>query len=219
MKILLFPLIFICFCSAIFFSSIQSILFNANLSWYWSNIMPYLLCALCTLFALALLIFVKIKPRTRVIWIFAFLSTPPILFALHPIYAGDFTNNSAKVIVKTLPTNQEDLKDGLTMISLANCTYCYSAMQELKVIKKRVPNVSISIAVLTTNSAVIDYYNKETDNLFNIFMIDSAHLETWSELSPNQQFPCFLYLKNKEIRKKWSNQEFGYAAKDFIEQH
>ena len=219
MKSTYFSLLFACILSILLFSQIQEFLFKQGASWYWSHFTPYLLCGLGSLLGCLILFFVKIRKAVKVAGLILLLSTPIILLTLHPIYAGDFTNSSSNVIVKRLPSNERDLKDGLTMISLANCDYCYKALQELKIIKNRVPTVDISVAVLTTNKAVIDYYNKETDSLFNLFMIDQKYLESWSELSPNQQFPCFLYLRDKKIHKKWSNQEFGYAAKDFVENH
>ncbi|MGB0934397.1 MAG: hypothetical protein ACPGU5_08940 [Lishizhenia sp.] len=217
MKNLFYVLLLIGLFCLLFFSNIQIWLFGRGVSWYWSHIMPYLIATVCTVIGLSLLIFVKLERRFKIVLFSLFLTFPPTFFAIHPIYAGDFSDNSSKIIVKQLPSNLYDLKDGLTMISLANCEYCYEALKTLEFIKKRAQSTEVSVAVLTTNSAVIDYYNEETNNAFNIFMIDSAHLETWSELSPNQQFPCFLYLEDKKIVKKWSNQQFGYLAKDFVE--
>lgn len=217
-KILAFSLL-ICLLSTVFFVQIQTLLFSAGVSWYWSHFTPYLICGLASILALICLIPYKVKQGLKLLLAFIFISIPIILFAIHPIYAGDFTNESAHVIVKKLPSNEKDIEDGLLMISLSNCEYCYDAMKELIVIKNRAVQANISIAVLTTNENVIDYYYEKTDSLFNIFKVDSIALYNWSDLSPNQQFPCFLYIEDGEISRKWSNQQFGYCAKDFVENH
>lgn len=217
-KILAFALL-LCLLSIVFFEQIQTLLFSAGVSWYWSHFTPYLICGLTSILALTCLIAYKVKQGIKFLLAFIFISIPIILFAIHPIYAGDFTDDSANVIVKKLPSNEKDIEDGLLMISLGNCEYCYNAMKELMVVKKRAPQANMSIAVLTTNENVIDYYYEETDSLFSIFKVDSIALYDWSDLSPNQQFPCFLYIEDGKISKKWSNQQFGYSAKDFVERN
>ena len=64
-----------------------------------------------------------------------------IYFSISPIYEGDFSNNAIEVMRSY--ANAELTGKKLVVITIPGCPFCLQAIDQLLVMKKRVPNIEI----------------------------------------------------------------------------
>lgn len=197
----------------IFFSEIESTFLHITHQWTISKAFPYFLLIISgTYFALFSL---KTLSKNKLITFFvSFLSfsSPFILgFALNPIYQGDFSKDGKKLTSNIY--SEHHIKNGLYVVTIPNCPYCYEAIGKLKEIKKLHPELNIEMVVCTSDSSLLETYKIESNNTFKITnAIEPKKLAKLADL----KFPAFIYIKNNIATYKWDNSQFGVRAIDLI---
>lgn len=213
MKIIIYTLI--AALSIFFFKEIEWRLFNLGTSWTLSKTIPYILnIVLGVLLALTLYKSISLKKGLKITFSLLLLLLPfGISFALHPIYQGDFSKNGKVLNQKSY--NENTIKNGLMVITIPNCPYCYEAIGRLKTLAKRNPNLKIEFVVCSSDSNSLTTYKEEIDGLFKIRLAKNRN-----ELArvAGGSFPAFVQVKNSKQIYKWSNSQFGVRALDLIEE-
>ena len=213
MKIILYTIITTF--SILFFKELELGLFNLGLSWTLSKATPYLLSILLgALLSITLYKSITLKKVFKVNLSILILLLPFVIsFALHPIYQGDFSKNG-KVLSQN-SYNENTIDNGLMVITIPNCPYCYEAIGRLKTLALRNPELNIEYVVCSSDSNSTTTYKEEIDGLFKIRIAkDRNELARVADGS----FPAFVHVKNGKQTYKWSNSQFGVRALDLIEE-
>jgi hypothetical protein len=200
--------------SIFFFKEIEWSLFNLGASWTLSKAIPYLLnIVLGALLAITLYKSISLKKILKITFSVLLLLLPfGISFALHPIYQGDFSKNGK--VLNQNSYNENTIENGLMVITIPNCPYCYEAIGRLKTLAKRNSNLKIEFVVCSSDSNSLTTYQEEIDGLFDIRLAkDRNKLARVAE----RAFPAFVEIKNNKFTYKWSNSQFGVRALDLIE--
>jgi hypothetical protein len=193
---------------------------NIFLNWGWSHTMskltPYLL--ICILGILLMRFVLKSKRITKKkvklsLAILLLIAPFGAYFALNPIYQGDFSQNGKQIKVRNAKTAA--MENGLLVLSIPGCPYCFESIKSLKLLKKRNPNLKIQFAVTGTEdkSYLVDY-KKEANDVFEVVLYKNA-LTLVQETGA--QFPAFVMIKNSQAIYTWTNDQFGVLAKDRLE--
>lgn len=194
--------------------SVELFFLNMGLSYTLSKVVAYLLFPL-----LGFLVWLIIKKwiKNRALRITALIVLCLGLFfgyfLQHPIYEGDFSNNSSPVGMKS---ELDDIKtDKLVVISIPNCPFCQESIVRMLAFRKRHPKVRIEYRVCVNDSLAKDavaLYSQLTGNNIPVSQAeDGKKLANVADMS----FPAFvLVTKSKKI--KWSNDNFGVGALDEI---
>jgi len=196
----------------ILFNKIETAFLSVSKQWTISKLLPYLLLIIS---GILLFIFSFRTFKNKVIKVsisFSLLIAPfSIGFGLHPIYQGDFSKSGKEIHSKTY--SEHHIRNGLYVITIPGCPYCFESISRLKQIKNLHPNLQIELAVSTTDSTLIETYQIESENLF--------HVKTTK--NPNKiasladhRFPAFVLIKNNKAAYKWDNSQFGVRAIDEI---
>ncbi|MCB0755334.1 MAG: hypothetical protein H6603_10440 [Flavobacteriales bacterium] len=105
--------------------------------------------------------------------------------------------------------------NGLVFLVLPNCPYCFDAFPNIVRLKERNPNLDVSIFVSAMDSSKFQFFKEHIpETELPIHMIRDYKQAT--ALSKGK-FPTFLYFKNERLVYRWSNNQFGYPALDWIE--
>ncbi|MCB9185765.1 MAG: hypothetical protein H6601_03380 [Flavobacteriales bacterium] len=105
--------------------------------------------------------------------------------------------------------------DGLVFMALPNCPYCFQAFPKLEMLKHRDPNLDVSVFVSARDSAGLNFFNEHIGSTtIPVYLIDDRDQAT--ALS-NGKFPTFLYFKEGKVVYRWSNNQFGNPALDWVE--
>jgi len=201
--------------SIFFFKEIEQNLFNSGASWTISKALPYLITIILgVIIALNTFKILTIKKIYKISLTTTILILPFALsFALHPIYQGDFSKNG-----KALESNsysENSFENGLMVITIPNCPYCYQAIDQVKKLALRNPGLKIEYVVCSSDTNTISMYKKEIGGLFKIRIAkDRNELARVADGS----FPAFVHVKNGKQTYKWSNSQFGVRALDLIEE-
>ena len=213
MKIILYTIITTF--SILFFKELELGLFNLGLSWTLSKATPYLLSILLgALLSITLYKSITLKKVFKVNLSILILLLPFVIsFALHPIYQGDFSKNG-KVLSQN-SYNENTIDNGLMVITIPNCHYCYEAIGRLKTLALRNPELNIEYVVCSSDSNSTTTYKEEIDGLFKIRIAKDRN-----ELArvAGGSFQAFVHVKNGKQTYKWSNSQFGVRALDLIEE-
>ena len=213
MKIILYTIITTF--SILFFKELELGLFNIGLSWTLSKATPYLLSILLgALLSITLYKSITLKKVFKVNLSILILLLPFVIsFALHPIYQGDFSKNG-KVLSQN-SYNENTIDNGLMVITIPNCHYCYEAIGRLKTLALRNPELNIEYVVCSSDSNSTTTYKEEIDGLFKIRIAKDRN-----ELArvAGGSFQAFVHVKNGKQTYKWSNSQFGVRALDLIEE-
>ena len=195
----------------------ESFFLNLGLSFTLSKIVPYILFVILGL--ISTLFFFKRMKESRmgkvvksliglVLFIFPFL----IYFAIHPIYEGDFSNNSYPVESKVdFPKNKQ-----LTIIALANCPYCIQSIETSKVLKMKTPSIKIEYWVLSTDLKVKLKYQKLVGKTAKVKLMGRESQEL--SIIAKGSYPTFVLSDQKKATKAWNNDSFGVIAMDEVRQ-
>lgn len=187
---------------------------DLGLSYTSSKLFTYILFPLLGLIAWLLL-----KRRMKRGWLkwtllSLFIGIPfGAFFLMHPIYEGDFSNNSVAV-----NGNNELDQIGapkLVVISIPNCPFCQESIDRMIAFKERHPAVKIEYRVCVNDTlakeAVKMYKDLSKNKLEIQASSDGEKLAAVAEMS----FPTFVLItKNKKM--KWSNDNFGVGALDEV---
>jgi len=209
--ILLFVLTFI---TILFFDKLEVGLLNFGFSWTLSKATPYILTIILgVLLSLNLFKKIKINRVLKLLIVFALLITPFIInFVLHPIYEGDFSKNGKELPINIY--NETKLENGLMVITIPNCPYCYLSINQLKKIKQRNTNINIEYKVCSSDTSKIKTYQEEVKGKFKVQ--NASNPDSLASVA-DFKFPAFVLIKNGKPIYKWSNDEFGVRAIDLLE--
>lgn len=132
------------------------------------------------------------------------------------VRAGTALNGdvSASEIENQLKSDDQE-SDGLFMLALPSCPYCLEQFETLERLALRNPDLNIAVFVAGADSvSVNEFKNHVGESQIPTYQISDR--EEVSELSEGR-FPTFLYYKNGSVVYRWSNQQFGYPALDWVE--
>lgn len=111
------------------------------------------------------------------------------------------------------PHDQES--DGLFMLALPSCPYCVEQFETLERLAVRNPDLIIAVFVAGADSVSVNEFKNHVGKS-QIPMYPISNPNEISELSEGR-FPTFLYYRNGSVVYRWSNQQFGYPALDWVE--
>ena len=196
-----------------FFKKIELIALNFGLSWTISKLLPYF-----CLINIGLILFFQIKKLNlnkslKIVFCALVLILPFTLgFSLNPIYEGDFSKEGSSIKTNFSPTDFKN--DGLTVVTIPDCPFCFGAIEKLKIIKRRNPKLNIDFVVCSTNKQYIKNYIEEINGEFSIRLAKNPN-----ELAKTCgfKFPAFFKVEIKKPTYKWSNDQFGVRAIDDFE--
>jgi hypothetical protein len=193
----------------------ESFLLNLGLSFTLSKLIPYLFSLV---FGLILtFLFLKKSKKNGIglvpkLLISSVLVVAPFLiyFAIHPIYQGDFSNNSYSVA----STIDFPKKKQLTIIALANCPYCIQSIEASKLLKKKNPAISIEYWVLSNNPMHQLKYKKLLGNTAQVKL--KARISDELAVIAKGSYPTFVISNKHKAIKVWNNDSFGVMAMDEV---
>ena len=194
-------------------NTLENFSLDMGLSWTMSKVSPFVLMLIL---GIVLFYIVRRKLTKKLLKSLAFVIIPiPIViyFAISPIYEGDFTN---EFTIAQKSEARKELKDGhLAIITIPGCTYCYRALDNLKIIKDRVGSKDkLDFIVCSKDVSTLDWYKEKSNNEINVSM--AHNISAMSELAGGR-YPCFAFVLNSGETRIWSNDGFGVMAKDWIE--
>ena len=193
----------------------ESFLLNLGLSFTISKLISYLLFVVIGIL-LAFLFFKKSKNERigkipkLIISLVLFVAPFLIYFAIHPIYEGDFSNNSYSIDSKV----DFSQKKQLTIIALANCPYCIQSIETSKLLKKNNPGIRIEYWVLSTNPFHLRKYKKLLVNTAQVKL--KAGISDDLAVIAKGSYPTFVISDNNKAIKAWNNDSFGVMAMDEV---
>ncbi len=194
----------------------EDLFLNLGMSHTISKTIPYLLSILVGLY-LARIIFksqrVKNKIAKLIVAILAFIVPFGIYFAFNPIYEGDFSEDGKEIKIRNATTTS--VKNGLLVLTIPGCPYCFESISSLKQMKNRNPELNIIFAVTgSKDTLVLKDYRKEVGGVFPVQLLPNS-IALSSEIG--SKFPAFIMVKNGSAIYSWSNDQFGVRAKDRVE--
>lgn len=183
---------------------------SIGISWTLSKVLPFVL-----FLVIGFLLFIYIKRRSfKFAKFIAIILIPvPVLiyFVLNPIYEGDFSNNSTKVSNKEIT----ELNEGLTVLAIPGCPFCYESIEVLSEIKSRTETNDIRFMVISSDSTSTDWYNEKSNGRIPVGLIN---IESDVKTLTNGHFPTYVYYDGEGKFTVWSNANFGVLAKDEVEE-
>lgn len=195
-------------------SSIELFFLDLGLSYTLSKLFAYMVFPL-----IAFLVWLTFKRRIRnkilkfgslvAMCLVAFF----IYFMQHPIYEGDFSNNSFPVNGKSELNNIKP--DKLVVISIPNCPFCQQSISRMVAFQQRHPKVEIEYRVCVNDSfaqKAVERYSRLSENKIPVSKAeDSKKLASIADMS----FPTFVLVTSSK-KVKWSNNDFGVGALDEV---
>ncbi|MFA7273167.1 MAG: hypothetical protein WC044_04825 [Crocinitomicaceae bacterium] len=194
----------------------EKILLNLGLSFTLSKLLPYLTMVVIGVLLLRwALRSNRIQNKIAKISIGVLLLLLPfgVYFALNPIYQGDFSTNGKKIMVLNSKTIL--MKDGLLVLAIPGCPYCFESIAALKEMKKHDPSLKIQFAVTgTEDKSTIEPYVKEADGKFKVVLMENTKALVGET---GGKFPTFIMVNKGKAVYAWTNDQFGVRAKDRVE--
>ena len=191
----------------------ENFLLNIGLSFTVSKLISYLLFVVIGIL-LAFLFFKKSKNKRiskipkLIIGLVLFVAPFLIYFAIHPIYQGDFSNNSYSIDSKVdFPKKKQ-----LTIIALANCPYCIQSIETSKLLKKKNPAISIEYWVLSTDLKDKTKYQKLLGKTAKV-KLKGRNADELAIIARGS-YPTFVLSDKYKAIKAWNNDSFGVMAMD-----
>lgn len=194
----------------------EELLLNIGFSHTLSKLTPYLISVLVGILLMRQTLnssFFKYKIAKWTIAILLLLVPFVAYFSVNPIYEGDFSQNGKEMKIRNAKTTE--MGEGLLVLSIPGCPYCFESIPSLKQLKKRNPELKITFAVTgSDDKSVMKDYLREVNGAFKV------------ELMPNSNalvgetgglFPAFVLVKNGTANYVWTNDQFGVRAKDRLE--
>lgn len=193
----------------------ESYLLESGLSWTMSKILPYLAMILLgiVLWIIAKKLLKSVNKYLRLILLLVVFIAPFLLyFVQSPIYQGDFTNNGT--LVDQTDATAELTGKKLVVITIPGCPFCYEAIDQLRVMKDRVPALEVEYIVCSSDSTTMDWYQEKGGDFIAVRLAENK--DEMAKLAQHA-FPTFVLVDNKKALKTWSNDSFGVFAKDEVE--
>lgn len=200
----------------VFHGLIETTAQNVGLSFTLSKMMPYVFQAVFLIITL-IEAYRNVLERfshglRRVIGLLILGLGGGIAFAIHPIYQGDFQHEYKPVYFNGSSSN--GLKEGLTMIVLPGCPYCYERVNDLNRFVALNPSANVYIQVINQDSLALEEYQERTSKAIPVSIVENR--PTIKSII-QQRYPSFIFMKDglKE-GMIWNNNQFGVAAMDFV---
>lgn len=191
----------------------EEIFLNNGFSWTMSKALPYGIMVLSgVLLTFIIARFLKLKGALRYVLLTTASLIPfTVYFVVHPIYEGDFANNGKKL---SSDISYDDLsEEGLYMISIPGCPYCYESLDVLLMLQRRVGDGKVKMLICSSDSGSIEWYEEKVKSEFPIQLaVDRDDLANLA----GGRFPAFVLRTGNEL-KIWTNSEFGVRALDEVE--
>ncbi|SFT88858.1 plasmid transfer operon protein [Lishizhenia tianjinensis] len=131
-------------------------------------------------------------------------------FVEYPIYDGDIAG--AGVVMQEESTI-DGFEEGLLMISIPGCPYCFEATTTLKKLKERTPDLAIRQVVLSDRISDMELYKEVAEGKYEV---DTTSAYSFYR-TITSSYPTFVLVKDGKMQKQWRNSAFGVVAKDEIE--
>jgi len=193
----------------------ESYFLEAGLSWTMSKILPYLIMVLLGIifWVIAKRLFKSLNKFLKwALLLIVFVLPFGVYFILSPIYEGDFSNKSTEVLRTDEKAELEGKK--LVVIAIPGCPYCLEAIDQLLIMKKRVPKLEIEYLICSDDSTSVEWYKEKGGDDITVKL---AKNKTEMAKIAQHAFPTFLLVDNDHPIKIWSNSSFGVFARDEIE--
>lgn len=133
-------------------------------------------------------------------------------FAQHPIYEDMVWDLSADM--SSIKATADYVETDLVVIAIADCPYCKRAVNELKALRERRPDLRMRMVVCTADSTWLKPYEAEADNAFEVVMAEDMDLMA---THAGGHFPAYVLVRDGKPVCRWSNNEWGPRAKDVVE--
>lgn len=207
--------------SLLFFGKINELAMDFGFSWTFSKLLPYLLLIISGfLLAFSSLLRWKVLLRVlpmnralrRVLRLVIVLIPFGVGFVLHPIYEGDFSKNGE--VVSTTKNYRAFPKNGLVMLAIPNCPYCLEGLYTMKKMKKRNPDLKLEMLVCTSDASLLTLYKEVSAG--EIKIKNTQNPDEYALLADGR-FPTFIQVENRKPTYRWSNDQFGAPARDWVE--
>lgn len=105
--------------------------------------------------------------------------------------------------------------NGLVMLALPNCPYCFEALPKVIAVKQRQPELDIAVFVFARDSGGVEFFKEHIGSVdFPVYLMTDRD---FSKEICGGLFPAFLYFKEGKVVHNWAYNEFGYPALDWIE--
>ncbi|WP_123776116.1 hypothetical protein [Brumimicrobium aurantiacum] len=201
----------------IFHNTINSMGLNLGLSFTFSKILPYML----EFFAVCLLLFnvyrqyltgVSLTIR-RLVSMLILFGGCGAAFAANPIYEGDFSHQYREVFLTG--ENAKTFEQGLTMVALPGCPFCFQKLDEMKKISALYPSIPMHVFVINNDQAALEAYRERAEGIIEVEMFPDSRLLKSVIIGG---YPNLIYNHDVQDSKliSWSNSGFGSTSWDYI---
>ena len=192
-------------------NAVENFLLDCGFSWTLSRLLPYIVFPL-----LGLLIWFFLRKHLNSLGakLLVFVILVPGIFTMYfistPIYEGDFANKAETVAM--LPELKKK-EQTLVVITIPGCPFCMESIERMRAFKERNPDIHIEYRVCSNDSNALTTYANETKGLFPVVLAENPDALA---KTAGLRFPAFVLTDGKTARK-WSNNDFGVAALDEVE--
>lgn len=212
MRVINLILIIPAFLITLFSVEIFNFLIDLGLSWRWSKWLNYIILWSLPIFFIVQIRRAQVKHLSKVFPVSLFVLSTTLAafqFYMDPLYDGDISSASEELMIEA----KSDFSDGLLMISIPGCPYCFAATETLLKLKQRRPNLEIKQVVLTRNDQDLSSYKEIAKDNYDV--VKTEDVDFYGQIT--NSYPTFVLVKDGVLLKKWSNSGFGVVAKDEIE--
>lgn len=208
---------------SIFCSNIEYYLISeTGLSWTMSSILPKALALVFSILGTIVLYGACKRNATKILIVLTPFLFFGISFSSSPIYEGDYSKiGEANIAVSdtnwvlTSINQDQPNYDGLVCILSSSCGHCVTAAEQAKMMKKRNPDLNISIVLYGIDTTEIsEFKNHLNEPSFTYY--DTKEFNDFVNITLGG-FPCLIYIKNNKIIHRWHHEQLGYPAFDWIE--
>jgi hypothetical protein len=197
------------------YNTLRSVLLNSGLGWTATEWTYYVLLIVLGI-ALSFIAARLVAPSAAWKRIAAIALTAALPFAIgfvqHPIYEDMLWNLSQDMtkVEATVDYNNADL----VVIAIADCPYCKRAVTEMKALHERNPELRMRMVVCTADSAWLEPYIEEAASAFEVVLADNMDVMA---THAGGHFPAYVQVREGKPTRRWTNNEWGPVAKDFVE--
>jgi len=196
------------------FKSTESTCLRLGISWTISKLLPYIFTIIVGVYLFYLIRKITFKSSILKYSLASLTLILPFIigFAMNPIYEGDFSKLGEDKIINSSPSDFK--KNGLTVVTIPDCPFCFGAIEKLKTLKQRNPSLKIDFVVCSSKAEFLKTYKEEINGAFNVRTADNP--DSLAKTS-GFRFPAFFYVSELKPKNKWSNDQFGVRAMDDLE--
>ena len=198
-------------------NSLHKNAFDLGMSWTFSKAFPYILIfitAVLVSFQISRQLKNKGRVLSKTVGVVSFIIFCGVAFALNPIYEGDFNGSFEEVFISTEDINENIIEDGLTMIALPGCPFCYQRTGTLNLLKQRNKKLKIQVLFVSEDSMTIESYKA---NLLPEIEVNVSSKGKLLSETVGGSFPAFLYKDSEKFIRFWKQINFGTQALDWLE--